>query len=70
MRSVYDAAVQALCEGAQRCIQLSFYAEGDPVPSEEAFRAVGFRGYRPLAVYWGGDKSFTTWDCEHHRIAA
>lgn len=64
-RPVYDAAIRALCTGGRACAQVSFYAEGDSVPSEQAFAASGFRGFNPLAVYWGGSGGgFTTWDCE------
>ncbi len=63
--AVYREAIDRLC-GPGRCVQVGFFLAGDPIPPSgprgDFFRAGGWAGYRPLAVYLGGE--FTEWDCE------
>lgn len=62
--AVYRDAIDRLC-GPGRCVQVGFFLAGDSIPPSGArgdfFRSGGWGGYRPLAVYMGGE--FTEWDC-------
>lgn len=66
-RTIYDQAVEALCD--PDCYQVGFFMSGDPSPSglsrQEFFDNGGWARYAPLAVY--SDRSdggvYTGWDC-------
>jgi hypothetical protein len=63
--AVYRDAINRLC-GPGRCVEVGFFLANDAIPPSgprgDFFRAGGWGGYRPLAVYMGGE--FTEWDCE------
>jgi hypothetical protein len=66
-RSVYDAAVAALCSIRKHgniCI-VGFFLPGDESPT--AGRLVKWGDFKTLAVWWGNDftksKDYTGWDC-------
>jgi hypothetical protein len=67
-RSVYDAAVNAICSDRARgniCV-IGFFLPGDKIPTDLAFPVI-WKDFKPLAVWWGNDatrsKEFTHWDC-------
>lgn len=69
--TTYREAIDRLC-GPGRCVQVGFFLAGDPIPPSgprgDFFRAGGWGGYKPLAVYMGDE--FTKWDCERAGVEA
>lgn len=76
-RSIYDAAVAALCKGERICV-IGFFLPGDKMPpsqsSKQFFGSGGWASYAPAAIWWSNKNTglahYPTWDCARAGVAS
>ncbi|WP_454714296.1 hypothetical protein [Caulobacter segnis] len=68
--AAYRKAAEQICTPVSDCFQVGFFIEGQPSPAGQfGSRSVffgngGWGPWKPVAVFMGTSRRFTTWDCE------